>query len=80
MVLGMGCVILLWHSLCLPYNYFCSTPFVCTYFMYQSGDLLGKSCSLGKSYVPFVFSTFVILDIPFFGFVDRNLVLILVYK
>ena len=22
LVLGIGCVILLWHSLCLPYNYF----------------------------------------------------------
>ena len=22
LVLGMGCVILLWHSLCLPYNYY----------------------------------------------------------
>ena len=21
LVLGMGCVVLLWHSLCLPYNY-----------------------------------------------------------
>ena len=22
LVLGMGCIILLWHTLCLPYNYF----------------------------------------------------------
>ena len=25
LVLGMGCVILLWHSLSLPYNYFVTT-------------------------------------------------------
>ena len=23
LVLGIGCVILLWHALCLPYNHFC---------------------------------------------------------
>ena len=60
-VLGTGYVILLWHSLSLPYNYFSVTfHLTCVHinlvrFGLLSGHLLGNSCSLGWPYVLFVF-------------------------
>ena len=47
LVLGMGCVILLWHSLCLPYNYSLSLPkrslqyFSLAHFAIFIGSLIG---------------------------------------
>ena len=51
-VLGMGYVILLWHSLSLQYNYSVTFHLMCVHvilirFGLLSGHLLGKSCSLG---------------------------------
>ena len=37
-------------------------------YLWLSGHLLGKSCSLCLPYVPFVFSLFVILAISRYGF------------
>ena len=56
-VLGVGHVILLWHSLSLPYNYFgvrvsVTFHFMCVHIILAlcrllSGHLLGNCCSLG---------------------------------
>ena len=41
-VLGIGCVILLWHSLCLPYNYFANL------YLVNEADILSWLSLLGN--------------------------------
>ena len=45
-VLGMGCVILLWHSLSLPYNYLAGFPDILNYIKRSGGFGTAKKPNL----------------------------------